>query len=219
MRVRGFWFCVRPSIAEVGGRAGGAAQDLVQSLAAVPAVAQAGFQVDDVGAGQFPIVLDQPRVGLQQRVLTVGHAIGGEHPGDQLLGHVGLVDEVVHAPVEGFRQSLGALPGRQQNDVGVVIVLFVLLAYLIGQFQAVHFRHQPVCDQYAHRALLHLLQGGSGVVGDTDIAVAGIAERAADHHAAELGVVDDEDGKVEVGHGVLLVYPSIVTCGVCRLLL
>ncbi len=78
------------------------AQHLGQPLATVFGVAETGFQINDVCGFQLTIVLDQQGVGPEQGVLAVGHSVCGKDAGDQLLGHVGLVDEVVHAPVEGF---------------------------------------------------------------------------------------------------------------------
>ncbi|MNT89082.1 hypothetical protein D3C72_2297460 [compost metagenome] len=78
---------------------------------------------------------------------------------------------------------------------------FVQLTDTSGQFQAVHFRHQPVCQEHAGRALFEQADGFCGAVGKAQVLVAGLAQGATDHGAGELGVVHHQDAEMGVGHG------------------
>jgi len=119
----------------------------------------------------------------------------------ELLGHVRLVDEVIHAPVKGAGQRLHTLLGSQKDHIGVVVVLLVLLTYRIRQLQPVHVRHQPVGNQHTDRALLQALQGLRRGIDHAHIAIAGLLERATDNSTAEAGIINNKNGEFWIHWG------------------
>ncbi len=184
-----------------------------QLLLEVALVAQAGGAVHQVALLQAGDVLGEQAVFHQQALQRVAQAVGGEHAGHQLLVHRRLADEVVHATVEGLGQGVVALLAGEQDDVGVVVAAFVELAHPRGQLQAVHLRHQPVGEQHAHRLLFQQVERFAGAAGEAHVLVAGLAQRATDHGAGELGIVDHQDAEMVGWHG----KDCLATGGKCRL--
>lgn len=75
----------------------------------------------------------------------------------------------------------------------------VALTNLAGELQAVHFRHQPVRQQNVGGTLGVLREGIGSAAGEAYVLIAGFAQRATDHDAGELGIVDDEDAQLGLG--------------------
>lgn len=176
------------------------AQAVGQLLAQVAGIAEAGEGIHQVAFFHPRDVFGEQAVFHQQPLQGVAQAVGCVDARHQLLVHCGLADEVVDAAVEGLAEDVLAFLAGEQDDVGVVVDAFVQLADPGGKFQAVHLRHQPVGQEHADRALFELLQGLAGAAGEADVLVAGLAEGAADHGAGKLGVVDDQDAEIGVGH-------------------
>ena len=202
-------------------QAGGAAPGLgvldggLQALQRELLVAESGERVHQRILFQALVRFHQQLVFLQQAVLQSGQTIGGINARQQLLVHGGLVDEVVHALIECLHQGLIAFSCGEQHDVGEMIGGFVQSAHAAGQFQAVHFRHQPVGDQHIDGAAFQHQQGLLGTAGGADVGVASGLESTSNHGAGKLRVIHDHDGQIGIGHRGILVVGLIIVfkCG------